>query len=130
MVLTILPQGYVKITAINTDGQVFVDTVGPEDLWYFPAGMPHSIQATNENPSGSEFLLVSLKRKQLCQIFTHSLNKLQVFDQGDFSDDNTFLLTDWMAHVPMEVLAKNFQLPESAFSKIPSQQLYIFPGGL
>jgi len=98
----------VKITAINQDGQVFVDTVGPEDLWYFPAGMPHSIQATNEDPNGSEFLLV--------------------FDQGDFSDDDTFLLTDWMAHVPMEVLAKNFQLPESAFSRIPSQQLYIFPG--
>ncbi len=53
-----------------------------------------------------------------------------MFDQGDFSDDDTFLLTDWMAHVPMEVLAKNFQLPESAFSRIPSQQLYIFPGGL
>jgi hypothetical protein len=29
------------------------------DLWYFPAGIPHSSQATNADPNGSEFLLVS-----------------------------------------------------------------------
>ena len=29
------------------------------DLWYFPAGIPHSLQATDADPSGSEFLLVS-----------------------------------------------------------------------
>jgi len=33
-----------------------------------------------------------------------------------------------MAHVPVEVLAKNFKTDISAFSHIPSQQLYIFPG--
>ncbi|KLO17357.1 Bicupin, oxalate decarboxylase/oxidase [Schizopora paradoxa] len=100
--------GNVKLTAMDNEGRVFVDTVGPEDLWYFPAGVPHSIQVTDQNPEGSEFLLV--------------------FDDGSFSDDGTFLLTDWMAHVPMEVLTKNFQLDESALSKIPSKQLYIFPG--
>ncbi len=30
----------------------------PGDLWYFPAGIPHSLQATGEDEGGSEFLLV------------------------------------------------------------------------
>lgn len=33
----------------------------PGDLWYFPPGLPHSIQALNDTGAdGSEFLLVSL----------------------------------------------------------------------
>ena len=38
-------------------------------------------------------------------------------------------LTDWVAHVPKEVLAKNFQTSIAAFDHIPAEQLYIFPGG-
>ena len=36
-------------------------------------------------------------------------------------------LTDWLAHVPKDVIAKNFQTSLSAFDHIPAQQLYIFP---
>lgn len=53
-----------------------------------------------------------------------------MFDQGDFSEDNTFQLTDWLAHVPKEVLAKNFQVNITAFDHIPSKELYIFPAGM
>lgn len=31
---------------------------GPGDLWYFPAGIPHALQATNDDPDGTEFILV------------------------------------------------------------------------
>ena len=79
------------------------------DLWYFPPGQPHSLQATADDPEGSEFLLV--------------------FDTGDFNEGGTFLLTDWLAHVPKEVIAKNFHTNISAFSSLPSQELYIFPSG-
>ena len=51
-------------------------------------------------------------------------------DVGDFSEDSTFLLTDWMAHVPVEVLSKNFQVDPSAFAHIPAEELYIFPAPL
>ena len=34
-----------------------------------------------------------------------------------------------MAHVPKEVLAKNFQTNMSAFDHIPGEELYIFPAG-
>ncbi|KAI8980127.1 oxalate decarboxylase [Trametes punicea] len=99
--------GSAQVTAVNEDGQNFIGNVREGDLWYFPPGIPHSIQATNDTGNGAEFLLV--------------------FDDGAFSEDSTFLLTDWLAHVPKEVLAKNFQTSISAFDHIPAQQLYIFP---
>ncbi|KAF7790294.1 hypothetical protein EIP86_001248 [Pleurotus ostreatoroseus] len=99
--------GYTQITAINPDGQNFLATLGPGDLWYFPPGVPHSLQATNQSADGTEFLLV--------------------FPDGDFSEDSTFLLTDWTAHIPKDVLAKNFQTNITAFDKIPGSELYIFP---
>ena len=36
-------------------------------------------------------------------------------------------LTDWTAHIPKEVLAKNFGVNMSAFDNIPGSELYIFP---
>jgi uncharacterized RmlC-like cupin family protein len=30
----------------------------PGDLWYFPAGIPHALQATDDDPDGAEFILV------------------------------------------------------------------------
>ncbi|TXM71821.1 cupin domain-containing protein [Methylobacterium sp. WL69] len=102
-------QGRARITAIDAQGRTFADDVGPGDLWYFPSGIPHSIQALeSDGTDGCEFLLV--------------------FDDGAFSEDSTFLLTDWLAHTPKDILAKNFGIPEAAFARIPEKELYIFPG--
>ncbi|PXW57806.1 oxalate decarboxylase family bicupin [Methylobacterium sp. B4] len=101
-------KGRARITAIDGDGRTFADDVGEGDLWYFPSGIPHSIQGLEGPEDGCEFLLV--------------------FDDGHFSEDSTFLITDWLAHTPRDVLAKNFGLPESAFQGIPEKELYIFPG--
>jgi hypothetical protein len=38
-------------------------------------------------------------------------------------------VTDWLAHVPREVIAKNFQMDITNFDHIPSEELYIFPSG-
>jgi len=97
-------KGRARITAIDANGCTFQDDVGEGDLWYFPAGIPHSIQGLE--PDGCEFLLV--------------------FDDGNFSEEATFLLSDWLAHTPKEVLAKNFGVPESAFDRIPEKDLWIF----
>ncbi|KAJ7578659.1 oxalate decarboxylase [Mycena floridula] len=100
-------KGTTQITAVDTQGRNYIAT-GPGDLWYFPPGIPHSLQATNDTAEGSEFILV--------------------FDDGAFSEDSTFLLTDWLAHVPAEVIQKNFQASSpAAFSHIPAKELYIFP---
>lgn len=97
-------KGNARITAIDQDGRTFQDDVKEGDLWYFPAGLPHSIQGLEED--GCEFILV--------------------FDNGNFSEESTFLLTDWLAHTPREVLAKNFGVAESAFAHIPERELYMF----
>ncbi|KAI9453307.1 oxalate decarboxylase, partial [Lactarius psammicola] len=100
-------KGTTQVTSVDQDGRSYVANVNAGDLWYFPPGIPHSLQATGDSPDGSEFLLV--------------------FPDGDFSEDDTFLITDWLAHVPKEVIAKSFQANITAFDHIPSQELYIFP---
>jgi oxalate decarboxylase family bicupin protein len=100
-------KGATQITSVDQDGRSYVANVNAGDLWYFPAGIPHSLQDTGESPDGSEFLLV--------------------FPDGDFDEDSTFLITDWLAHVPKEVIAKSLQADITAFDHIPSQELYIFP---
>ncbi len=97
--------GSARITAVDEDGNQFVDDVGKGDLWFFPSGIPHSIQGLE--PDGCEFLLV--------------------FDDGAFSEDSTFLISDWLAHTPKSVIAKNFGWPETALEPLPKQELYIFP---
>lgn len=97
-------KGKARITAIDQDGRTFQNDVSEGDLWYFPAGLPHSIQGLGQD--GCEFMLV--------------------FDDGNFTEDSTFQITDWLAHTPKEVLAKNFRVPEKAFAHIPSKELYIF----
>jgi oxalate decarboxylase len=97
-------KGRARLTAIDQDGRTFQDDVGEGDLWYFAAGIPHSIQGLEDD--GCEFLLV--------------------FDDGHFSEEETFLLSDFMAHIPKEVLAKNFGVPVSAFDRIPQKDLWIF----
>ncbi|EMD33534.1 hypothetical protein CERSUDRAFT_56759 [Gelatoporia subvermispora B] len=100
-------KGTTQVTTVTDDGQNYVANVNAGDLWYFPAGQPHSLQATDDDPEGTEFLLV--------------------FDSGSFDEGSTFLLTDWMAHIPKETVAKNFHTSQSAFDHIPSEELYIFP---
>jgi oxalate decarboxylase len=100
--------GSARITLVDAEGRNFIDDVGTGDLWYFPTGLPHSIQGLED---GCEFLLV--------------------FDSGDFSENETFLITDWFAHTPPEVLAKNFGVAESAFAELPTDYehtRYVFDG--
>ena len=104
----IMLYGNARVTCLNPDGTVFIGDVGKGDLWYFPAGFPHSLQGLG--PDGCEFILV--------------------FDQGSFSEDGTFLLSDWMRGTPPSVLSKNFGLPTSALKKLPDRSLYIFPADL
>ncbi|KAF2421225.1 Bicupin, oxalate decarboxylase/oxidase [Tothia fuscella] len=51
-----------------------------------------------------------------------------VFDDGAFSEDNTFLVTELMAHNPLSVLSKDLGIPVSAFKDLPAGELFIFPG--
>src|SRR5690349_5659524 len=49
----IMLYGTARITAIDPDGKSFVADTKKNDLWFFPSGVPHSIQGLN--PDGGEF---------------------------------------------------------------------------
>ena len=100
--------GHARITAVDNDGHNFVSDVNPGDLWYFPKGIPHSIQGLSDD--GCEFLLA--------------------FPDGKFSEDSTFAITDTFAHMPKEALAKNLGVGVDAFDHIPSKEKFIFPAPL
>ncbi|KAF8712316.1 Oxalate Decarboxylase, partial [Rhizoctonia solani] len=112
-------EGSCRVVVVNSEGQNYIADVYkltqsafqyPGDLWYFPPGIPHVIQGLNDTADGCEFLLV--------------------FDDGEFSEDSTFSATEWMAHVPKEVLSKNFQVNASAFDHIPDRQLWMLPSAV
>jgi oxalate decarboxylase len=91
---------------LDPEGRAYVTDVKEGDLWYFPAGYPHALQGLG--PDGSEFILA--------------------FDQGEQSEFNTLMVTDWIAHTPPEVLAANFGVPAETFSNISTHNLWIFQG--
>ncbi len=91
---------------ITPNGQAEVDDFEEGDTWYFPRGHGHAIQNTG---SGECHFLLG-------------------FDNGHFSEFGTFSITDWIARTPHNVLARNLNLPESAFGQFPQKELYIGPG--
>lgn len=99
--------GRARVTALDRHGRGFVDDVGEGDLWFFPPGIPHSIQGL---AGGCEFLLV--------------------FDDGGFSENATFAICDWLAHTPDGVVARNFGVPREAVQGLPAGERYIFPGAV
>lgn len=96
--------GKARITAVDNDGHNFIADVGAGDLWYFPSGIPHSIQGLPDQ--GCEFLLA--------------------FPDGEFSEDSTFAISDLFAHNDRKVLAKNLAVDAKALDHIPKEELFIF----
>jgi oxalate decarboxylase family bicupin protein len=96
-------KGSVRIQTVNENGQTFVDDLNEGDLWFFPPGVPHSLQALDQ---GCEFLLI--------------------FDNGFFSEDNTSLISELFLRMPRAVLAKNLKADLSALDNIPKEQLQVY----
>ncbi len=104
----IMTNGNCRVTVLDPSGRAYVADVEEGDLWYFPAGYPHSLQGLG--PDGAEFILA--------------------FDSGEQSEFNTLLVTDWMTHTPPDVLASNFGVSAETFSKMFTHNLWIFQGAV
>ncbi len=96
--------GRCRVTTIDPQGCCEVVDFGPGDVWYFPRGHGHSIQ-------GLEDCLFVL-----------------VFDNGYFSEFGTFSISDWIGHIPPEVLEKTFGVPARTFAGFPRDEVYIAKG--
>jgi oxalate decarboxylase len=99
-------KGRVRATVIDPAGNFEQDDFGPGDVWYFPRGHGHAVQGLG--PGEAHFILV--------------------FDDGAFSEFGTFGVTDWVAHTPPDVLARNLGLPAATFADFPKRELYITKG--
>ncbi|PGH01482.1 hypothetical protein AJ79_07920 [Helicocarpus griseus UAMH5409] len=95
--------GSVLVSAVNEDGKYEVDKLGVGDIWYFPKGAAHAVQGLDDE---NEYLLV--------------------FDDGDFeATGTTFMVDDWIAHTPKDILAKNFGISADVFDSVPKPFPYI-----
>lgn len=95
-------KGSVRVAAMDENGATFVDDVTAGDVWFFPQGVPHSLQALHD---GCEFLLV--------------------FDSGTFSESNTFLATEMLLRTPKSVWAKDLETDVSELDDIPQDEKYV-----
>ncbi len=91
--------GNARITAVDAESRSFVNDVERAICGCFPVVFPTRFR--DWAPDGCKFLLV--------------------FNDGNFNEFETFLLTDWFTHTPKEVLAKNFGVPESTFDNVPKK---------
>jgi oxalate decarboxylase len=98
--------GHCRVSVIDPEGHSEVLDFAAGDVWYFPRGHGHAIQAFGSRE---------------CQF-------IEVFDNGRFSGFSTFSSTDWLAHTPPEVLAKNFGVPSSVFADFPKKEVFIGKG--
>ncbi|KAL1873414.1 hypothetical protein VTK73DRAFT_1005 [Phialemonium thermophilum] len=100
--------GSVLISAVDEQGRYQVEKLNFGDIWYFPKGIAHTIQGLEEE---NEYLLV--------------------FDDADFDRvGTTFMVDDWIAHTPKDVIAKNFGLDPSVFGSVPTPDPYILNGSI
>jgi oxalate decarboxylase len=98
--------GYCRVTIYSPDGKSETLDFGPSDVWYIPRGHGHSIQGLGN--AECHFILV--------------------FDNGYFSEFATFSFSDWLAHTPKEVLAKNLHMPAASFADLPTKEVYFAKG--
>ncbi|MCG2614285.1 cupin domain-containing protein [Terrimonas sp. NA20] len=99
-------EGNCRTTILHPDGQSYTDSFGPGDVWYFPKGYGHMIQGLG--PGECHFILI--------------------FDNGNFSEDHTFSITDFISHVPKKVAAQNLGITEEEIDKLPKQEVYFSQG--
>ncbi|MBB5639026.1 oxalate decarboxylase [Pedobacter cryoconitis] len=98
--------GNCRTTIIHPDGTLYTDTFGPGDTWYFPKGYGHSIQGIG--PGECHFILI--------------------FDNGDFSEDHTFSVTDFIASMPKDIVAQNLGISLAEVDLLPKKEVYFSLG--
>jgi oxalate decarboxylase len=98
--------GHCQVTVVDPEGETEVANYGPGDLWYFPKGHAHAIQAIGSEPC----------------------HAILAFDDGLYGEHGTFGLSDWMSRLEPGLLSQALGLPNDVASKIPTAEVYIKQG--
>src|ERR1700726_4720531 len=93
--------GGCRITILDDQGRPYIADVKEGDLWYFPAGLPHSLQGLG--PDGWEFFFC--------------------LKEGKASEFPPLLVSEWFTHPPPDTPALNFGVPADTFKDIPLRDL-------
>ena len=100
--------GSCRTTILQPDGNSYIDTFDAGDVWYFPKGYGHSIQGLG--PGECHFILI--------------------FDNGDFSEDHTFSITDFIAQMPKSIITQNLGITEQQVDQLPKKEVYFVQGAI
>lgn len=98
--------GSCRTTILHPDGTHASDDFYPGDCWYFPRGWGHVIQGLG--PEECHFILI--------------------FDNGNFSEDHTFSISDWMSRTPPAILAQSLGLSADEVAQLPKSEVYFAKG--
>jgi oxalate decarboxylase len=98
--------GHCQVTVVDPEGDTEVANYAPGDLWYFPKGHAHAIQALGVEPC----------------------HAILAFDDGLYGEHGTFGLSDWMSRLEPGLVSQSLGLPNDITSKIPTAEVYIKQG--
>ncbi|QES88437.1 cupin domain-containing protein [Rhizosphaericola mali] len=94
--------GCIRTTIMHPDGSIYTDFFYPGDVWYFPKGYGHVLQGVGVE--SSHFILI--------------------FDNGNFSEDHTFSITDFVSSVPSAIAAQSLGLTEAQVKTLYQGEAY------
>jgi oxalate decarboxylase len=98
--------GRCRTTLIHPDSTWAATDHDTGDTWYFPRGYGHMIQTLGDEEC--HFILA--------------------FDNGYFSENATFSVTDWIAQTPREIVATSLGIPEEDLAGLPDHEAYMAVG--
>src|SRR3984893_13043376 len=98
--------GHCQVTVVDPEGEIEVANYGPGDLWYFPKGHSHAIQALGSEPC----------------------HAVLAFDDGLYAEHGTFGLSDWISRLDAGMVAQVTGLSKEVLAQIPPAEVYIRQG--
>ena len=98
--------GRCQVTIVDPAGETEVVNYAPGDLWYFPKGHGHAIATLGAEP----------------------FHAVLTFDDGLYSEDGTFGISDWMSRLDPKSLELALGMANGGLSKIPTGETYIMQG--
>jgi oxalate decarboxylase len=98
--------GHCQVTVVDPKGETEVANYNAGDLWYFPKGHAHAIQALGSEPC----------------------HAVLAFDDGLYGEHGTFGLSDWISRLDPGTLAQVLGLQKEVVTKIPTAEVYIKQG--